>query len=57
MLMAKIYLKTYSGALVSVKAEKNYCAEIGDTVSIKVPMEHSSLFDAKIGVCEGGLIP
>jgi len=53
MLMAKIYLKTYSGALVSVKAENNYCAEIGDTVSIKVPMEHSSLFDAQIGVCEG----
>ncbi|MDP7149549.1 MAG: ABC transporter ATP-binding protein [Paracoccaceae bacterium] len=37
------------GALVSVKADKNYRAEIGDTVSIRVPMEHCHLFDAQTG--------
>jgi len=37
------------GALVSVKADKNYRAEIGDTVSIKVPQEHCHLFDAQTG--------
>ena len=37
------------GALVSVKADKNYRAEIGDSVSIKVPQEHCHLFDAQTG--------
>ena len=37
------------GALVSVKADKNYRAEIADTVSIRVPTEHCHLFDAKTG--------
>lgn len=37
------------GALVSVKADKNYRAEIGDTVSINVPQEHCHLFDARTG--------
>jgi multiple sugar transport system ATP-binding protein len=37
------------GALVSVKADKNYRAQIGDTVSIKVPTEHCHLFDAQTG--------
>jgi multiple sugar transport system ATP-binding protein len=37
------------GALVSVKADKIYRADIGDTVSIKVPQEHCHLFDAQTG--------
>jgi len=37
------------GALISVKAGKNYRAEIGDMVSIKVPQEHCHLFDAQTG--------
>jgi multiple sugar transport system ATP-binding protein len=37
------------GALISVKADKNYRAEIGDMVSIKVPQEHCHLFDAQTG--------
>jgi len=37
------------GALISVKADKNYRAEIGDVVSIKVPTEHCHLFDARTG--------
>jgi multiple sugar transport system ATP-binding protein len=36
-------------ALISVKADKNFCAEIGDNVSIKVPIEHCHLFDAQTG--------
>ena len=42
------------GALVSVKADKNYRAEIGDTVSISVPQEYCHLFDAKTGERVGG---
>jgi multiple sugar transport system ATP-binding protein len=37
------------GALVSVKADKNYRANIGDIVSIKVPQEHCHLFEAQTG--------
>ncbi|MBD3679267.1 MAG: sn-glycerol-3-phosphate ABC transporter ATP-binding protein UgpC [Rhodobacteraceae bacterium] len=37
------------GALVSVKAEKTYRAEIDDQVSIKVPTDHCHLFDASTG--------
>ena len=42
------------GALVSVKADKNYRADIGETVSIRVPSEHCHLFDAKTGDRVGG---
>ena len=42
------------GSLVSVKADKNYRADIGDIVSIKVPMEHCHLFDAETGERVGG---
>ncbi len=37
------------GALVSVKADKSYRAEIGDMVSISVPHDHCHLFDAETG--------
>ncbi len=37
------------GALVSVKADKNYRTDIGDQVSITVPTEHCHLFDAQTG--------
>ena len=37
------------GALVSVKADKSYRAEIGDTVSIAVPHAQCHLFDADTG--------
>ena len=37
------------GALVSVKADKNYRAEIGDMVSIKILQEHCHLFDSATG--------
>ncbi len=37
------------GALLSVKADKNYRAEIGDSVSIRVPTDHCHLFDVKTG--------
>ena len=37
------------GALVSVKADKGYRAEIGDVVSISVPTEQCHLFDADTG--------
>ncbi|MEP5091817.1 MAG: ATP-binding cassette domain-containing protein, partial [Paracoccaceae bacterium] len=42
------------GALVSVKADKNYRAEIDDMVSISVPNEHCHLFEAKTGARIGG---
>jgi multiple sugar transport system ATP-binding protein len=42
------------GALVSVKADKTYRAEIGDVVSIRVPTDHCHLFDAKTGARLGG---
>jgi multiple sugar transport system ATP-binding protein len=42
------------GALVSVKADKNYRAAIDETVSIEVPMEHCHLFDAETGARIGG---
>lgn len=37
------------GALVSAKADKNYRAEIGDMVSIKILHEHCHLFDSATG--------
>ena len=37
------------GALVSVKADKSFRAEIDDTVSISVPIEICHLFDGKTG--------
>ncbi|GAA6207854.1 sn-glycerol-3-phosphate ABC transporter ATP-binding protein UgpC [Cognatishimia sp. WU-CL00825] len=37
------------GALVSVKADKTYRAEIDETVSIAVPSEHCHLFNAETG--------
>jgi len=37
------------GALVAVRADKGYRAEIGDQVSIRVPVDHLHLFDAKTG--------
>ena len=37
------------GALVSVKADKNYRAGIGDIVSIRVPQDHCHIFDAEGG--------
>lgn len=37
------------GALVSVKADKTYRAEIDDTVSIQIPSEHCHLFHAESG--------
>jgi multiple sugar transport system ATP-binding protein len=37
------------GALVSVKADKNFRAEIGDMVSISVPIEICHLFDGQTG--------
>ena len=37
------------GALVSVKADKNYRAKIGDMVSIKILQEHCHLFDSATG--------
>ncbi|RMH44143.1 MAG: ABC transporter ATP-binding protein [Alphaproteobacteria bacterium] len=36
-------------ALVSVKADKSFRAEIGEPVSIRVPQEHCHLFDRKTG--------
>jgi multiple sugar transport system ATP-binding protein len=42
------------GALVSVKASKDYRAEIGDAVSIAVPNEICHLFDHKTGARVGG---
>ncbi|MYA89853.1 MAG: ABC transporter ATP-binding protein, partial [Boseongicola sp. SB0662_bin_57] len=37
------------GSLISVKAGKNYRAEIDDTVSIRISTDHCHLFDAKTG--------
>jgi multiple sugar transport system ATP-binding protein len=37
------------GALVSVKADKGYRAEIGETVAISVPKDQCHLFDAETG--------
>ena len=37
------------GALVSVKADKAYRADIGDPVSIAIPPKACHLFDAKSG--------
>ncbi|RFP85847.1 sn-glycerol-3-phosphate ABC transporter ATP-binding protein UgpC [Rhodobacteraceae bacterium 63075] len=37
------------GALVSVKADKNYRAGIGDMVSIHVPLDHCHLFETQTG--------
>jgi multiple sugar transport system ATP-binding protein len=38
------------GALISVKADKTFRAEIGDTVSMAVPANICHLFDAQTGV-------
>ncbi|MGR3610734.1 MAG: ABC transporter ATP-binding protein [Sulfitobacter sp.] len=43
-----------AGALVSVKADKTYRAEIDDQVSIHVHSDHCHLFDAQIGTRLGG---
>ncbi len=37
------------GALVSVKADKHYRANIGDMVSVQISQEHCHLFDAQTG--------
>ncbi|WP_435138237.1 ABC transporter ATP-binding protein [Pseudopelagicola sp. nBUS_19] len=42
------------GALVSVKADKNYRAAIDEIVSIEVPREHCHLFEAETGARIGG---
>jgi multiple sugar transport system ATP-binding protein len=42
------------GALVSVKADKTYDAEIDDTVSIHIPTESCHLFDTSTGARIGG---
>ena len=42
------------GALVSVKADKTYDAEIDDTVSIHIPTESCHLFDTSTGERIGG---
>ncbi len=42
------------GALVSVKADKTFRAEIDDAVSIQVPKDHCHLFEADTGARIGG---
>ncbi len=42
------------GALVSVKTDKSFRAEIDDAVSIQVPTDHCHLFDAETGARIGG---
>jgi multiple sugar transport system ATP-binding protein len=37
------------GALVSIKADKTYRAEIGDSVSVDIPRDHIHLFDTASG--------
>jgi multiple sugar transport system ATP-binding protein len=43
-----------NGELVSVKASKDYRAQIGDMVRISVPLEICHLFDAQTGARVGG---
>lgn len=43
-----------NGELVSVKAAKNYRAQIGDMVHISIPSDICHLFDAKTGARIGG---
>ena len=43
-----------NGELVSVKAAKDYRAEIGDMVRISVPKEICHMFDAQTGARIGG---
>ncbi|APX18123.1 ABC transporter ATP-binding protein (plasmid) [Phaeobacter inhibens] len=43
-----------AGALVSVKADKSYRAEIDDQVSIQIHKDHCHLFDAQTGAHLGG---
>jgi len=38
-----------AGALVSVKADKSFRAEIGDPIAISVPAEICHLFDTQSG--------
>ena len=42
------------GALVSVKADKNYRAKIGEAVSMEIHRDHCHLFDAETGARVGG---
>ncbi len=42
------------GALVSVKADKSFRAEIDDPVSIQVHKDHCHLFDTASGARVGG---
>ncbi len=42
------------GALVSIKADKNFRGEIGDLVSINIHTDHCHLFDASTGARIGG---
>jgi multiple sugar transport system ATP-binding protein len=43
-----------SGALVAVKADKNYRAAIEDEVSFRIPTELCHLFDSQTGARIGG---
>ncbi|MEM7406899.1 MAG: sn-glycerol-3-phosphate ABC transporter ATP-binding protein UgpC [Pseudomonadota bacterium] len=45
------------GVQISVKADKSYRAEIGETVSISVPEAHCHLFDASTGERLGTQVP
>ncbi|MDG1457235.1 MAG: sn-glycerol-3-phosphate ABC transporter ATP-binding protein UgpC [Pseudoprimorskyibacter sp.] len=38
-----------AGALVSVKADKSFRAQIGDPIQISIPKNHCHLFDGKMG--------
>lgn len=43
-----------NNGLVSVKADKNFRADIQDMISIKIPKDHCHLFDSKTGIRIGG---
>ena len=42
------------GALVSARTEKTFRAEIGETISIRIPTTHCHLFDQETGIRIGG---
>ena len=46
-----------AGSLISIKADKNFRAEIDDRISVHVPADHCHLFDARTGERIGGLTP
>lgn len=46
-----------AGSLISIKADKNFRAEIDDRISVHVPVDHCHLFDARTGARIGGLTP